>query len=185
LTTQSAHTYTITDDEKSLTYVSSSLTETAANTGAFTATLGFTLAGDTFTSVGVQTLGTKYTVANIPAGLTAVVTTSSTTAGTIAFTGNAAAHANADDLTNATITFTNAAFTGGSAVGVVGFSKTNIGLDFIDQTLSYSGTGFTETAANGGAVTGSIIATLNGATFANPGGTLTSGTNVTLTGIPA
>ena len=184
-TTQSTHIYTITDDEKSITYLASSLTETSANTGAFSATIGFTLAGDTFTTVGVQTPGTKYTVANVPAGLTAVVTTTSATAGTIAFTGNATSHANANDVTNATIAFTNAAFTSGNAVAVVGSTKSNISLDFIDQTITYSGPGFTETAANNGAVTGSIVATVAGATFANAGSTFTPGSQVVLGNVPA
>lgn len=135
--------------------------------------------------MGVQTPGTKYTFANIPTGLTAVVTTSSTTAGTVAFTGNASSHANLNDVTNGTIIFTNAAFTGGSASTVVGYNKTNITFDFIDQTMTYSGAGFTETTANGGAVTGSIVATLGGATFINAGGTLTAGTDVTLGNVPA
>jgi hypothetical protein len=143
--------------------VTSTVTEVGANDGSFTATIGFTLSGDTFASVGVQTLGTKYTVANIPAGLTAVVTTTSPTAGTISFTGNASAHANINDVTNGTITFTNAAFTGGSASTVVGYSKTNITLDFIDQEIVYSGAGFIENTTNNGGVTGSLILTLSGA----------------------
>jgi hypothetical protein len=125
-TTQSAHTYTITDDERSITYAASTVTEVGANDGSFTSTLGFTLSGDTFASVGVQALTTKYTVANIPSGLTVVVTTTSPTAGNISFTGNAAAHANINDVTNGTVIFTNAAFTGGSAATVVGYNKTNI-----------------------------------------------------------
>lgn len=84
-----------------------------------------------------------------------VVTTTSTTAGNISFTGSAAAHANLNDVTNVTLTFTNAAFTGASATGVVGYLKNNITLDYVDQSITYSGAGFAETAVNGGAVTGS------------------------------
>jgi hypothetical protein len=82
--------------------------------------------GATFTS------GTHYTVTNVPVGLTAVITKVSSTTATIGLTGNAAAHANSNDIANISITFTNAAFTSGSAVGIVGSTQTGIILNFAD-----------------------------------------------------
>ena len=110
-TTQSTHTYTITDDERSLTYTSSTLTENSANVGTFTTGINFTLSSDTFTTIGALS-GTYVTVANVPAGLTMVVTTTSATTGTITFTGSAAAHANVNDTNTVSLTFKNAVFTG-------------------------------------------------------------------------
>jgi hypothetical protein len=184
-TTQSSHTYTITDDDKSLNYTSNTVAEAAANNGTITATYPIVLSGATFATVGVLTNNTHYTRANVPAGLSMVITTTSTTTGTVSFTGSATAHANANDVSNLTITFLDAAFTGGQASTIAGYTKNNLIIDFIEQTMSYIGTGFTEISTNNGGVTGSITASLTGATFINPNGTLAVGVDVTLGNVPA
>jgi hypothetical protein len=184
--TNSAHTYTITDDDKSLSYTTTTVTEANTNIGAITTTYPFVLSGATFASVGVQAGGgVKYTSSNVPAGLTMVITTTSATTGTVSFTGTATAHAVANSVTDVTITWTNAAFTGGNATSIAGYTKANLGITFIEQNISYGGAGFTETTTNNGSVTGSITAVLTGATFINPSGSLAINTDVTLANVPA
>lgn len=91
------------NDTPVITYDVSTLTESAALDGSIGTTVNITLTGDTFSSVGVQN-GSTVIVSNVPPGLTAVVTTSSTTAGTLTLTGTATAHANANDIANLSVT---------------------------------------------------------------------------------
>jgi hypothetical protein len=171
-------------DTPVITYDVSTFTESAALDGSISTTVNFTLTGDTFASVGVQ--GAQVIVSNVPAGLTAVVTTTSSTAGTITLTGSATAHANANDVANLSVVWQNAAFTNTTtASNVTNYSKTNFAVDFGDAAIIYSGPGFSETVTNSGAISGSLIATLTGATFTNAGSTLTAGVDVILGNIPA
>ena len=73
---------------------------------------------------------------NVPAGLTAVVTKQSATTAELSFTGNASAHANANDITGLTVALGDAAFTSGDASKVTGATTANIGLDFIEPDTS-------------------------------------------------
>lgn len=67
----------------------------------------------------------------------------STTAA-VTLTGSATAHANANDISNISLAFANAAFTSGSAAGIVGSTQTGITIDFADpaapSTISVSTT---------------------------------------------
>ena len=105
---------------------------------------------------------------------------------TLTLTGTATAHANADDASDVTITFADAAFTNETAATVSGSSKTDIAIDFTDpSTITWAGS-FTEAAANDGSVTGSVTATLAGDTFTpatGAGGTTAA--DVTVTNLPA
>jgi len=65
---------------KSMAWSATTFTEPVANDGTVTTVVTVMLTNETFViSGGVMTLGTHYTVANVPAGLTAVVTGTSTT----------------------------------------------------------------------------------------------------------
>ena len=48
------------------------------------------------------------------------------------FTGNAVAHANANDITDLTVTLGNADFTGNNAVAITGATKADLTIDFAD-----------------------------------------------------
>jgi hypothetical protein len=166
-------------DTPVITYDVATFTESAALNGSIGTTVNFTLTGDTFAVVGLQT--TQVSVGNVPSGLSAVVTTTSSTGGTITLTGTAATHTNAADIGNLSVTWLNGAFTDTSAASnVILYTKTNFVVDYGDAAIVYSGSGFTETSTNAGLVSGSIIATLTGATFTNAGSTLTPGVDVTL-----
>jgi hypothetical protein len=170
-----------------LTYSTGSFTESTALDGSVGGTVTVTLAGDTFTqSTGTFTSGNQFTPANVPANLTMVVTVTSSTTAVISLTGSAIAHANANDVTNATIAFNNTAFTATPAANITGSTKSDFLIDFGDAIIAYTGAGFVETSTNSGAVTGSIVATLTsgGPTF-KLGGSLAVGTDVTFTNIPA
>ena len=134
----SSDLWTITDGGEecvSLSYDTTTFTEHSNNNGAISTTANLTLSGDTFTiSGGVMTLSTHYTVANVPAGLTVVVTGTSGTTATVTLTGTASAHENVNDISNMTLTFLNAAFTGGTASDVSGYSNTSLIVNFNDAT---------------------------------------------------
>lgn len=84
-----------------LTYSVDTFAEAIALDGSIGNTITVTLAGDTFTaSTGTFTQGNQYTVANVPANLTVVVTLTSSTTATISLTGTATNHLNANDIAN-------------------------------------------------------------------------------------
>jgi hypothetical protein len=132
----SSDSWTITDGGdgcSSLSYSTETFSEAAANNGTITTTSTLTLTGDTFTtSGGAMTISSDYTVANVPSGLTMLVTGTSGTTATVALTGTASAHEDANDISNMTLTFLDAAFAGGSAVGITGYSNTSLIVDFDD-----------------------------------------------------
>jgi hypothetical protein len=117
---------------KSLAYSATTFVEAVANDGSITATSTITLTNETFTGSDGQVL-TGAVVTNVPTGLTAVVTRTSATTATVAFTGNATAHANANDIGNLTVILGNAAFTGGSAAAVTSATTSNLVVDFADD----------------------------------------------------
>ena len=154
----------VTDDEMPSIAYAGSFAEAAANDGSVTGNVTATLTGDTF-AAGTGAGGTTaagVSASNVPAGLTAVLTRTSDTVVTLTLTGNA----NANDVSNVTITFTDAAFENETAATVSGTTKSDIAVDFANpSSIGYAGS-FTEAATNNGAVTGTVTATLTGDTFA-------------------
>lgn len=112
----------------SIAYDTGIITESASNNGTLANVITMTLAGDTYANP--LTLGSNVTVANVPAGLTAVVTRISNTVATLALTGTATAHANANDVSNVTVTFTNSAFSVLAASAVTAATKSDITVDY-------------------------------------------------------
>lgn len=167
--------------------------ETAANDGTVTQTRTITLTSEqwaTAIATGTNlTNGVHYTVANVPPGLTAVVTKTSPSVGTISFTGAATAHANADDVANVQFTFNNAALQSNVVGGVTGLNGQNLTVDFNDPGAggTYGGTVFTEAGANNGSVTMTNTITLAGEQWRTAvaiGGTLTAGADYTVANVP-
>ena len=156
------------------------LTEAAANDGSVTGSITATLTGDTYTSTVVS--APHVTVANVPAGLTASLVRTSATVITLTLIGAATAHANANDVSNLTVTFANGAFTTGPASAVSGSTRNDLTIDFRNASaITWAGT-LTEAAANDGSVTGSITATLSGDTYTS---TVVSAPHVTVSNVPA
>ena len=164
-------------DASSIAYAGS-FTEAAANDGSVSGSVRATLTGDTFTSDVVD----HVTASMVPSGLTASFARTSATVVTLTLTGNAAAHAHADDVSDLTVTFADGAFTNEAASTIGGTTKNDLAIDFTDaSTLTYAG-GFAEAAANDGSVTGSVTATLSGDTFTSD---VVSGNHVTASNVPS
>ena len=108
-------------------------TETVANDGTVEGSVTATLTGDTFVN-NAATLTAATDVANLPNGFTGfTVTRTSATVATIMLTGSAASHASTDSVNDLTVTFGDAAFVDGGAVGVTDSSKSDLTIDFIDS----------------------------------------------------
>jgi len=145
-----------------LTYSGATFSEASANDGSISNSLTLTLAGDTFAADVVT--ASKVSATNVPAGLTASFTRTSDTVITLSLTGNAAAHANANDIGNLSVAFQNGAFTtNGTASQVLNYSKSDIAVDFFSSKLAYSATTFVEAGANDGSITTVATLTLSGA----------------------
>lgn len=102
------------------------------------------------------------------------------------FTGTATSHLNANDVANLTITFLDGAFENtATATNVTNVSNATGVVDFIDVTLTYSGSAFTEATALDGTIGNTITVTLAGDTFTVPGGAMTDVTHYSVIGLPA
>ncbi|MDE2956989.1 MAG: SwmB domain-containing protein, partial [Bacteroidota bacterium] len=156
------------------------LAEAAANDGSVTGSIAATLTGSTFTPTVVS--APHVTVSNVPAGLTASLVRTSATVVTLTLTGTSNAHANANDVSNLTITFSDDAFTIGSASAVSGSTRNDLTINFRDASAIMWAGSLTEVAANDGSVTGSITATLAGDTYTSM---VVSAPHVTVANIPA
>jgi uncharacterized delta-60 repeat protein len=179
-------------------YVSAIFPEAVANDGSVTVTRTITLGptaptpGDDFEEwvVGPLVAGVHYNAANVPPGLTLVATRTNNKVVTLSLTGNAAAHANVNDVTNMQITWLNAALLGNNAVGVANLNSTLYTVDFIDPAGATFplGATFTEAGANNGTITMTRTIVLTGGetwTGAN-GRVLALGTDYnSVAGVPA
>lgn len=169
-----------------LSYSGNTFTEATANDGSTDTVLNLTLTADTFSiNGGVMTLSTHYSITNLPAGLTAVVTGTSNLAATFALTGTAASNADGDGLSNLSLTFLDAAFGGGDAAEVVGSSKADLVIDFIDGSLTYSPSTFSEAPADDGSISTVANLTLVADSFVVSGGAMTETTHYTIANVPA
>ncbi|MGE5371516.1 MAG: beta strand repeat-containing protein [Solirubrobacterales bacterium] len=122
--------------DPTLTYSAGGFFEAADNTGSIdnSSPIVITLAGDTFTGGNgddLVALG-KVTTANVPVGLTAVVTRTSGTTLSVTLIGTANPHFRGANTGNLTITFTNTAFAAGNAAIVSGYSRSNLTVDFVN-----------------------------------------------------
>ncbi len=127
--------------------------ESSANNGAMGNTITITCnnyggltftgtAGDNFVS------GSKVTVTNVPAGLTAVITKVDDVTLTASLTGTTSSHASVNDVSNLTFTFQNSAFSSNNASVVLNSTKTNLVVNFVQQYIvAASGGDYTTIAA--------------------------------------
>ncbi len=123
---------------------SGNFVESTSNNGTLTGSRTITITDDTFVNAsGTLTLNTHYTLTNAPAGLTPVMTVSSDgLTATLTFTGSATTHANANDVSNLTITFLDDAFTLESDADQVAGATNSAGtINFQDPNGGSSGGG--------------------------------------------
>ncbi|WP_216820016.1 hypothetical protein, partial [Zoogloea sp. LCSB751] len=144
-----------------VSYSSGTFTEGVTNDGSISNAITLTLANDTYASDVVSS--NRIVATNVPAGLTATFVRNSNTVITATLTGNASAHANANDINNLTFSFQNGAFvTHATAADVTGFTKGDLIVNFNDPSpaLGYSTSTFTEAVANDGAISNTVTITL-------------------------
>ena len=105
-----------------------------------------TLSGDTFAgTVGDEFVGAgKITVDNLPSGLSALVTMSSSTQLSVQLAGTAGNNTTADSVSNVVFTLQDSAFTLLNAVSVANFQKTGIKVLFNDLTGGFNLVPFTD-----------------------------------------
>lgn len=168
----------------SLSFSSNVFNEAITNDGSIDNTIDISLAADTFVA-GPFSSPTHFTATNVPSGLSAVVTRNSQTSATLSLTGTADNSANSDDVSNLTLTFADAAFGGGDASAVTGSTKTDIQVDFVDASLSFSSSTFVETAGDTGQIENTLNLTLVGDSLVINGGQMLNGTHYTVANVPA
>ena len=105
--------------------------EAYANDGSIPFVSTITLTNDSFTGANGDALSGAV-ISNVPDGFTAILTKTGSTTATLSLTGNASAHANANDIANLTVSLSDATFTLGNAASVTGAFKNDIVVDFID-----------------------------------------------------
>jgi alpha-tubulin suppressor-like RCC1 family protein/fibronectin type 3 domain-containing protein len=161
------------DPYASISMSKATLQEDAANDGSITEKQVITLTNGTFTS----DVASGVEVSNLPAGLSANVVRVNDTQLEISFSGKAANHADADDVSNVQITIDKNKING-AVDNVTG----SFGIDFIDPyaSISLSKTVLKEDAANDGSISEKQVITLSNGTFAAD---VTTG--VTVSNVPA
>ena len=165
--------YTYSTTPVTLTPAAGTFVEATANDGSIATTATLTLTGDTFKgTIGQAVTGAAIT--NVPIGLTASLIKATDTTATLSLTGKAATHANAQDVSNLTVSLSDTSFANNKAVSVVGSTKNDLVIDFanaVDRTITYSTTPtsspitLTESTVNDGSISTAVTLTLAGDTF--------------------
>ncbi len=162
------------NDSPTITYSTTTFAEATANDGSIATTATLTLTGDTFKgTIGQAVTGAAIT--NVPIGLTASLIKATDTTATLTLTGKAVTHANAQDVSNLTVSLSDTSFANNKAVSVVGSTKNNLVIDFADavpRTITYSPaptittpTTLAESTVNDGSISTAVTLTLTGDTF--------------------
>jgi hypothetical protein len=161
-----------------------------SNDGTFSTTIEVQLTtnGGTFTkSSGNLVEGTDFTVSGLPAGLSANISLTNNSTAEVSYTGKATANEVANAST-ATVTFLDAAITGGAAV--LENKSFTTEFTFIDKKfvhLSNTPASIIEDKLTNNGTFSTTIAvqlTTNGGTFTKSSGNLVEGTDFTVTGLP-
>lgn len=162
------------NNQPSIRVGSTVIPESSANDGSITATQTVLLSNGTFAS----DMSTGVTVNNLPAGLSIAVTRNSDTQITIAFTGKAINHANANDVTNASVTILQSKISGATSNLTTGTFM----FDFRDSTptLTLGSAVIQESPANDGSFTATQTVTVVNGTFATD-----MSTGITVNNLPA
>jgi parallel beta-helix repeat protein len=143
---------TVEIEGRSIAYSTSTFIENTANDGSIQTILTIThnqYGGDSFTgSNGDDFIAAgKVTVTNVPDGFTASIIRTSISTLTFKLNGNALVHANANDISNLTVTFANSAFDDENASEVSNYNKSNIEVEFIQKyTVASSDADYTTIA---------------------------------------
>ncbi len=135
------------DDQPEISYSGTVFSELVSGVIDNASPIEITLSGDTFDGANGSDFvaAGKVTTNNIPAGLTLTLTKSSDTKLLARLIGAATANSDpGDDVDTLTITFKDAAFTAADADQVTGYSRTNLEVDFNNNTLVINSTPYSE-----------------------------------------
>lgn len=108
--------------------------ESSTNDGSIGTTIQVELFNENFASQGVLQDGVDYIVSGVPEGLEFIVETENNTEAILFFTGNALNHADINDVTNLSISFTDNAFADNNAEAVLNTEQNNMIIDFKNLT---------------------------------------------------
>ncbi len=120
-------------DPRIVSYGSSGFVELAAGVIDNRSPMTIRLVGDTFTGSNGQDISAQVTVLNLPQGLSAQFTRDTATNLSVRLGGVAVSNASADSVSTVSFTFLDGAFTGGNAMYVSNYQKSNIAVTFNDQ----------------------------------------------------
>ncbi|MEI6169127.1 MAG: choice-of-anchor Q domain-containing protein [bacterium] len=172
-----------------LLYGGTVFAESTNNDGSIATTIGITLTNDLFNgNNGDDFVGKGWVVpANVPAGLTAVVTRVDLTHVNASLAGKAAANSSSDSIGNLTLTFQNNSFYNTAAFAVTNSSRSDLAVQFLNPVLTYIGNGFREFWQNNGAIDNNspVQVNLAGETFAGSVGANLLGAGVTVANVPS
>ena len=121
-------------DPPALAYSRTSFAELSFGTIDNRTPMTITLSGDTFAAAPDGDFSAWVTVANLPQGLSAVFTRSSDTQLAVTLTGAATAQAASNTIHNLGFTFRQGAFAQADAAAVTGYSRSDLGIVFGDDT---------------------------------------------------
>ena len=138
-----------------ITWTDSVFTEDYVNNdGSIINSITVQLQNDKFSHTGIFSENTEFYCQNIPAGLSPVVNIVSDTVATITFSGNAVAHMDSDDVADAILAFTDAAFTVGDTIYCKNYKNDSLQFNFFDEPLPnviyYSALFYEDTLNHGG-----------------------------------
>ncbi len=120
-------TVTVVNVGPQLIYDTTTFTEALTDDGSIGNVITVTLQEDTFTGANGDSLGA---VSNVPDGLTASLIRTGTTEARLSLTGQAAAHADANNITNLTVTFSDTDFANSVASDVGNSTTSNLSIDY-------------------------------------------------------
>ena len=123
------------DPTARLSYSRGFLLEGDTNEGRIAGSILINLQGGSFSGSSGDSLGT---VALVPAGLTAKLVKLSDTEAQLTFTGAATAHKFVNSISKVAVQFRDIDFQNLTATQVEGYSKSNIGIGFIDAAITVS-----------------------------------------------
>ena len=170
-----------------LVWNNNTFVEALTNDGSIQTIIDIELNDNDFATIGVLVESTDYTVANVPIGLSVVITITSDTTVNIELTGNAGSHLDVDDISNMEITFLDNAYATWNAMFVIGNFNLGLIVDFFDlppPTLTWDATIFNEDVADDGSIASVINLILTSETFAVLPGLMTESTHYTVANVP-
>ncbi|QUI21462.1 hypothetical protein HZI73_03795 [Vallitalea pronyensis] len=147
-----------------ISYSKNILIEDETNNGNILDDIIMTLTNDYFTGNNNDdfVLDNKVTVNNVPSGIVAKVNKDSDSQVTLSLEGNADNHDLVDSLTNLEIVFSDLAFEKGNANNVVGSTKSDITINFLDPShITYTSKELIENSTNDGSISTIISASLH------------------------